>query len=214
MEIKDHYHILELSPSATLPEIKKAYRRLALLYHPDKTSNDPYAVARFADIKEAYEVLSNPGRKELYLQQRWYQQSTGLKKTQDTLTPVYVLKQSLELERYVSKLDVFRMDKQGLQEYIMDILSDSSIEKLNGFGEITTNGEISRILLDCLDPLPLGSILPVTQQLCKLKMGPGNLEKISAYISKRRKLEKKESYTTWLVLLVVIATCLLIYFLG
>src|SRR5688572_11929274 len=113
MDFKDYYSILGLKPSATIPEIKKAYRHLALQHHPDKTGNDPYAAAQFAEIKEAYEVLTTPGRKHLYLQQRWYQQSTGNRRTAITVTPVNVLKQALELNRYVSKLDTSRMDKEG-----------------------------------------------------------------------------------------------------
>jgi len=50
--LKDYYRILELDPSATLPEIKKAYRKLAQQYHPDKNSGDPYPAAQFAEIKE------------------------------------------------------------------------------------------------------------------------------------------------------------------
>ncbi len=79
MQLKDYYTILELSPSASAGEIKKAYRRLAHQYHPDKKNNDPYAAAQFATIKEAYETLSNPSRKDHYLQQRWYAQSIGKK---------------------------------------------------------------------------------------------------------------------------------------
>ena len=81
IELKDYYSILELQPSATLQEIKKAYRRLALQYHPDRTNNDRYAAVHFTEIKEAYEVLTNPTKKEFYLQQRWYHQSMGKKFT-------------------------------------------------------------------------------------------------------------------------------------
>src|SRR3954470_16298100 len=111
MELKDYYKILELEPSATLTEIKKAYRRLAQQYHPDKNSNQEYAHTYFTEIKEAYEVLSNPSKKEIYLQQRWYQQSTGKKEfTSEPLTPPRILKQVLDLNKYVSSLDNFRMD--------------------------------------------------------------------------------------------------------
>ena len=154
MHLKDYYQLLELKPSATLPEIKKAYRKLALLYHPDKNQNDPYAAARFTAIKEAYEVLTNPAKKEYYLQQRWYEQSTGKRKTQDIITPVSVLKQSLELEKYVSGLDVFRMDKQGLKDYILGLLPDSVIEQLKTFNEPETNSQIISIILRAMRPLP------------------------------------------------------------
>ena len=67
MHLKDYYNILSIEPSATLSEIKKAYRKLAHQSHPDKNQNDPYASALFAEIKEAYEVLTNPTKKEYYL---------------------------------------------------------------------------------------------------------------------------------------------------
>jgi len=124
LEIKDYYKILELPPSATQKEIKTAYRRLAHQYHPDKSGNDLYAAAQFEIVKEAYEVLSDPSKKEYYLQQRWYNQSIGKKRTETVITPVTVLKQVLELDKYVSTLDVHRMDKEGLYNYICDILSD------------------------------------------------------------------------------------------
>src|SRR5262245_24864945 len=78
--LKYHYNTLGIEPSATVTEIKKAYRQLAHQFHPDKTNHDPYASARFEAIKEAYETLTNPVKKEKYLQQRWYHQSIGRKK--------------------------------------------------------------------------------------------------------------------------------------
>src|SRR5260221_11419015 len=115
MQLKDYYKILELEPSATLAEIKKAYRRLAQQYHPDKNSNEQYSLVYFSEIKEAYEVLTNPSKKENYLQQRWYQQSLGKKEfSTQPVTPVTILKQLLELDKYVSGLDIFRMDKARL----------------------------------------------------------------------------------------------------
>ncbi|MGB3089700.1 MAG: J domain-containing protein, partial [Chitinophagaceae bacterium] len=147
MHLKDYYGLLDIETSATLQEIKKAYRKLALRYHPDKNQNDPYATAQFAAIKEAYEVLTNPSKKEYYLQQRWYNQSAGIRKTQDVITPVTVLKQSLELDKYVSTLDVFRLDKEGLKQYVLDLLPGSTIEELKKFNEPETIREIVSTIL-------------------------------------------------------------------
>ncbi|KAG0176067.1 hypothetical protein DFQ28_000199 [Apophysomyces sp. BC1034] len=60
---KDYYKILGLSKDASDSEIKKAYRKLALQYHPDKNAGDEKAEARFKEIGEAYAILSDPQKK-------------------------------------------------------------------------------------------------------------------------------------------------------
>lgn len=57
---KDYYKILGVEKTATETEIKKAYRKLAIIHHPDKNPGDKTAEARFKDISEAYETLSDP----------------------------------------------------------------------------------------------------------------------------------------------------------
>src|SRR2546426_7368034 len=64
---RDYYEILGVSRSANDDEIKKAYRRLALKFHPDRNPDDgPAAEERFKEISEAYQVLADPGRRNLY----------------------------------------------------------------------------------------------------------------------------------------------------
>ena len=63
---KDYYSILGLGKNATSEEIKKAYRKLALKYHPDRTQGDKASEAKFKDAAEAYEVLSDEKKKATY----------------------------------------------------------------------------------------------------------------------------------------------------
>ncbi|KAK4242419.1 hypothetical protein C8A03DRAFT_40234 [Achaetomium macrosporum] len=63
---KDYYKILGIEKTATEQEIKKAYRKLAIIHHPDKNPGDANAEARFKDISEAYETLIDPQKRERY----------------------------------------------------------------------------------------------------------------------------------------------------
>jgi len=66
MQNKDYYKILGVSKSATGKDIKSAYRKLARKYHPDVNPGDSKAEAKFQDINEAYEVLSDSEKREQY----------------------------------------------------------------------------------------------------------------------------------------------------
>lgn len=66
MSKRDYYEVLEVSKSASAEEIKKAYRKMALKYHPDKNPGDKEAEEKFKEAAEAYEVLSDDNKKARY----------------------------------------------------------------------------------------------------------------------------------------------------
>jgi curved DNA-binding protein len=66
MEYKDYYKILGVDKKATKDEIKKAYRKLAMKYHPDRNPNNKVAEDKFKEINEAQEVLSDPEKRARY----------------------------------------------------------------------------------------------------------------------------------------------------
>lgn len=65
-EVKDYYKALGVKEKASAEEIKKAYRKLAREYHPDRNPDKPHAEERFKEIQEAYDVLSDPEKRKQY----------------------------------------------------------------------------------------------------------------------------------------------------
>ena len=77
-EKRDYYEVLGVEKTASAEEIKKAYRKKAIQYHPDKNPGDKEAEEKFKEAAEAYEVLSDPQKRQRYdqfgmagMQGRW-----------------------------------------------------------------------------------------------------------------------------------------------
>ena len=100
-----YYQVLEVQPDASLLDIKKAYRRLALQYHPDRNHGSAASTERFKCISAAYEVLSDPDRR------REYDRSLRLGTTHTTSTrPSYSPSTPTYRNPYDQFDDLFRND--------------------------------------------------------------------------------------------------------
>src|ERR1044072_5968329 len=66
MSKRDYYEVLGVAKGASADEIKKAYRKIALQFHPDRNPGDKEAEEKFKEAAEAYDVLSNPDKKAQY----------------------------------------------------------------------------------------------------------------------------------------------------
>jgi curved DNA-binding protein CbpA len=211
VELKDYYTILELQPSATPEEIKKAYRRLAQVYHPDKKPGDPYAHSRFTIIKEAYETLSNPASREQYLQQRWYARSMGKRTSAVATTPVEILKQLLDLDRYVHSSDVHRMEQEGLYRYICEVLSDSNISLLHSFREPEVNREIVNATLRSAGSMPHPLAAALATRLQTVDDSEESNRNLQAWVRQRRQAAYWDKARVWVILLLVLALSAIIF---
>ena len=66
MAKRDYYEVLGVGKNATEDEIKKAYRKLAIKYHPDRNPDDAKAEEKFKEAAEAYDVLHDPQKRQAY----------------------------------------------------------------------------------------------------------------------------------------------------
>jgi len=211
LDLKDYYKILELPPSATLQEVKSAYRRLAHKYHPDKSQNDLYALAQFNIIKEAYEVLTDPARKEEYLHNRWYMQSRGMKGESAPVTPVVIMRKALSLDKFLSQLDPDRMDAIAVKSQMKDVFSDENIDILNHFNETEINNSIVSLMSRNVAQLPYF----LAQELASLneRIQSDKTSKISLERSLKLSAsnERWGRMHPWLITLIAVLICVFIY---
>ena len=140
--LQDYYKILEIEPTANQTEIKAAYRRLAIQFHPDKNPGDKYALAQFYLIKEAYETLSNSTLKNDYLNQRWLNKVYDRKFHSPTNDPEKILFKFIETTKKIQTFDRYRIDQTGIETELMNLLSTENIQLLNDFKDVTINRTI------------------------------------------------------------------------
>jgi len=214
--LKDYYRILEVSPQATPVEIKKSFRRLAMLYHPDKHNEDKIAGAHYREIQEAYDTLTDPYKKEAYLQQRWYEQSMGRKMTGSApLTSSTILRDAISLEKYISTLDPFRIDQEGMMLYIEQLISDDAVQIIRTENEPEMQSNITAILLKSGKGFDLPHAERLVQLLEKLlpKADPKLIE-CQLYLAGKKKQADWDHWKIPLMLFITLILCVLIYLAG
>jgi curved DNA-binding protein len=138
MDYKDYYKVLGVTKGAGADEIKKAYRKLAVKYHPDKNAGNKQAEEKFKEINEANEVLSDPAKRKKYdeLGENWknYERTGG--NTQD-----FDWSQFSQRGRSTkgSKPDMeFEFGNTGFSDFFEQIFG-------GGFGSSSSGGRSSRV---------------------------------------------------------------------
>ena len=119
MPVKDYYATLRIPQGADASSIKKAFRTLAMEYHPDKRGENAENDHYFREIKEAYGVLSDPQLREEYHYQRWLEKSMG-HQLDTFVQPAQILQLFIKAEQYISTTDGFKTDKTILFNHVFN----------------------------------------------------------------------------------------------
>lgn len=209
---KDYFLILGLKPDASIQEIKKAYRKHALLSHPDTTQNNIEKTLAFEEIKEAYEVLTHPEKRHIFLQEKWYRQSQGITDAFIQITPGDVLQHILKLYRTVRNSDINRIDYNSIEQHLLVVFTEEHIQKLNKYNDPTALKEIQHILLQIMKLLPLKNFSALTNTLLSLNSGETHIHhqvKKIMHVKKNNVLIEKYKFLA--ILVIVLLLCGIIY---
>jgi curved DNA-binding protein CbpA len=201
---KDFYKILEISSTATEIDIKKAYRKLALKYHPDRTFNDKIAEAKFREIQEAYEVLSNKEKKETF-DLKYYnhynqkepkqansqsEQKRYKETVKDPINQYTFLKIFSDLNEKVSNLQYREIAQVALNKSLTDLLSNQIISFIRSFDDLKTNREIINHVLLISEKLDFHYFERLALNIVKLAGADNDsIIKIHGTVKSRKKRE-------------------------
>ena len=207
----DYYAVLEVSPNATLAEIKKAFRKLALKYHPDKNPESRFADAKFAEIQEAYLVLGDKKKRAAYHQSHYDTMRQPLASSAEE-----ILHLSQALRKKIMDIDPFRIDHDLLYAEVNSLLSDHHIQLLSESGQSVWHTKIIHNLLLSFPHLPYTHVEAIINRIKKIEMVDISLQKeLSDWLHKAKKQHfwKRYQYLIVLVILCCLENKLFYYFL-
>lgn len=208
---KDHYQTLGVAPGATAEQIKKAWRKLVLDLHPDKTGNDPGLSVRFREIQQAYEVLSDPLQKIQFLQERWLRKAQGTTTAIDTADLATWIKACIALEKKVMAKDPDRVDQQTLHTEIKTLLGQDKIATLQSYAHPEAVLTGARLLLQAATILSYSFFTTLALPLAKVDANDLLWQKeIKTAIRKKWRERNWARYRIVVLVMLTILLCLLI----
>jgi curved DNA-binding protein CbpA len=214
MPVKDYYKLLKIAHSADLNTIKKAYRQLAMQYHPDKHGDNQSTHFYFQEIQEAYEVLSNPEKRENYHYKIWLEKAQG-HELDTALSTDQIIQLFIHTERAIHETDSFRRNNEQLTEILISLYSNNRLELIAETNDNSLETTTLQLAIQSSSSLSSVAQLKLIHQLNPiLKKHPQMHEIWMQQINTRIKKEKIEKLKVPIVILTTILLCLAILLLS
>ncbi len=211
--MKDHYRTLGIPSSASIAEIKKAYRALAFKYHPDKNPDNSLSEAQFKEIQEAYATLSDSNKRTAYDDERWLRGMGGKTKQAEVITPAWLLNVCMQLNASLATMDTHRMSQHALEQYILLILEDAHLAILLQAQETTLNHTIIRELLKSSKKLDVKRLGEIERKLIVLAADDKEMfAAIDQQMEERIRKAQWDRLLPYVVIVITLALCVLMYF--
>jgi curved DNA-binding protein CbpA len=214
MPVKDYYRILGVTPGTDVPAIKKAFRRLAMEHHPDKSHTSAENSVYFQELQEAYQTLTDPYKREQYLYNRWLEKSMGHQLDQ-AMSAEEILLLFIKAEQYFSQTDHYRTNSNLLLHQLLQTFSERRINTiLEGKDEqqILSTLDLAMKLSNRLNANEMEKSIQHFGQLLAQK--PYLLEQWMKLLKMKKKDESREKWTLPMMLFITILICLAIYWIS
>ena len=213
--MKDYFSILQISPSAGAAEIKRAYRKLAHEYHPDKHHQDPHKTDLYEQIREAYLILTDPGKRSRYLEERWLLKAKGLHADTHLSTAPQLLKKAIELNRLISDMDPYRLKTEWIIQQFKQLLNPENQQVLKREQDQAITLTFFSLLLDTLVKLPYTLCESLAPIIRTIQPDDSFISiRLNALLLKKKRASKWQKSKGLLILLLTLLLCLLIGFNG
>lgn len=205
---KDYYRILNVKSSATTAEIKRAYRKLAMLYHPDKNPGDAIAAAIFTDAAEAYKVLGDADARKRYNYERYLIAEEEYKRPVETIETL--IQRIAKINADLKTTDPFRFNKNALLYALQQLIPDDMHLLPN------TNKKLLKQFLQHINFAAAYLSTHQTKQLIEL-MQPLYAEhewlqhELNTLLRQQHKQERWEKYKVILAIVLAAVLCLIIF---
>ncbi|OJV54364.1 MAG: hypothetical protein BGO31_09345 [Bacteroidetes bacterium 43-16] len=208
-----YYQILEIPADADLLTIKKSFRKLAMQYHPDKSTGNSFSQAHYLLIQEAYQTLTNPELRKAYDTELWLSQKKTFYQGQ-ALTPALMIKRLQRLAEAVMIQKQFHILEDHLAAFLLDAMNEVN----SALFQARANENEQEVFADYI--IFLGKDLPkpfrdevfdrlshtLGQQLNDIEL------KISSIQQQKRSADWYQKNIFWLLLCIGVLICLLMYF--
>ncbi len=209
-EFKDFYAVLGVSPSASLHEIKMAYRNLVMKYHPDRSPGDHLAYSRFLQISEAWEVLQDPVKRKQYHDVYFYGHFVPSEKI---VNAVSIITDCRKFQTILEQVDTLRISPRLLTEKARQVLSPAALQYLTKSSNEQTNEEITAILLKCCLYLPYPAVEIICKNLQTIQhVHAPALAQIGQVLRQKKRTQTWKHYEVWVYLALVLLFCGIIFF--
>jgi curved DNA-binding protein CbpA len=211
MPLKDYYSLLDIKPGADANTIKKAFRKKAKTYHPDKAGLNEQNDYFFREIREAYEVLMDPEKRNAYHYERWLDKAK-INKPDQAVTAPDILKLFVQVEKNLHLSDYHQLDIHLLGPQLTALFSPFRLSIIAAENDESLLSAVNNLALSMAGNMNGNGIRHLASHFEKYLSGWNTYKKKwNLLIRQKARKEKNNKLKIPISILIALLLCLFFY---